>query len=55
LKDHGERAVEFGILTMAVTLPLGVSVGLIAMPVGMIVGLLALTGLSWSFFGRRGG
>ena len=55
LKSHGERAVEFGILTMAVTLPLGVSVGLIAMPVGMIVGLLALVGLSWSFFGRRGG
>jgi len=55
LKDHGERAVEFGILTMAVTLPLGVSVGMISMPVGMIVGLLALVGLSWSFFGRRGG
>ena len=55
LKEHGERAVEFGILTMAVTLPLGISVGLISMPVGMIVGLLALVGLSWSFFGRRGG
>ena len=55
LKDHGERAVEFGILTMAVTLPLGVSVGLISMQIGMIVGLLGLVGLSWSFFGRRGG
>jgi len=55
LKDHGERAVEFGILTMAVTLPLGVSVGVVSMPVGMVIGLLALVGLSWSFFGRRGG
>jgi len=55
LKQHGEKAVEFGILTMAVTLPLGISVGLISMPVGMVVGLLALVGLSWSFFGRRGG
>ena len=55
LKQHGETAVEFGILTMAVTLPLGIAVGLISMPVGMIIGLLALVGLSWSFFGRRGG
>jgi len=55
LKDHGEKAVEFGILTMAVTLPLAISVGLVAMPLGMIVGLLALVGLSWAFFGRRGG
>ena len=55
LKQHGETAVEFGILTMAVTLPLGIAVGLVSMPVGMIIGLLALVGLSWSFFGRRGG
>ena len=55
LKQHGDTAVEFGILTMAVTLPLGISVGLISMPVGMVIGLLALVGLSWSFFGRRGG
>ena len=55
LKQHGETAVEFGILTMAVTLPLGIAVGLVSMPVGMVIGLLALVGLSWSFFGRRGG
>ncbi len=55
LKEHGETAVEFGILTMAVTLPLGIAVGLVSMPVGMVIGLLALVGLSWSFFGRRGG
>jgi len=55
LKEHGGQAMEFGIMTMAVTLPLAISVGLISMALGMVIGLLALVGLSWAFFGRRAG
>ena len=48
-----DRAVEFGMLTMGVTLPLSGAVKLVALEVVMVAGLLALTGLGWAFFGRK--
>lgn len=55
VKDQGGRAAEFGMLAMALVFVLEIPVGIVTMPLGMIVGLLALVGLSWAFFGRRGG
>ncbi len=50
-----DRGIEFGILTIAVTLPLAISQGWVSMVVGGVVGLLAVLGLAWAFYGQRAG
>lgn len=55
MRHTGNRAAEFGMLTMALVFVLEVPVGIVTMPLAMITGLLAIAGLAWAFFGRRGG
>ena len=43
-------AVEFGLLTVAVTLPLGVILGLTSLTFGVIVGMLSILVLGYVFF-----
>ncbi len=50
-----DRGIEFGIMTIAVTLPLAISQGWISMVVGGVVGLLAVLGLAWAYYGQRAG
>ena len=53
--EGSDRGIEFGILTMALTLPLFIDTGFISLVVGAIAGLFAVLGLGWAFWGRRSG
>ncbi len=53
LLNSTDRAIEFGMMTFGVTLPLSAAVKLVALEVVMVAGLMALTGLGWAFFGRK--
>lgn len=55
LMDNSDRGWEFGLLTIAVTLPLLTAVNWVPMGVTMSVALFALLGIGWTFFLRRAG
>ena len=55
LMDQSDRGWEFGILTIAVTLPILTAVNWMPMGVTMSVALFALLGIGWTLFLRRAG
>jgi hypothetical protein len=55
LMEQSDRGWEFGILTVAVTLPILTAVNWMPMGVTMSVALFALLGIGWTFFLRRAG
>jgi hypothetical protein len=55
LMGESDRGWEFGLLTMAVTLPLLTAVNWMPMGVTMTVALFALLGIGWTLFLRRAG
>ena len=55
LMDGSDRGWEFGLLTIAVTLPLLTAANWMPMGVTMSVALFALLGIGWTLFLRRAG
>ena len=55
LMERTDQAWEFGLMTMAVTLPLLTAVNWMPMGVTMSVALFALLGIGWTLFLRRAG
>jgi hypothetical protein len=55
LMGDTDRGWEFGLLTVALTLPLVTAVNWMPMAVTMSVALFAILGIAWTLFLRRAG
>ena len=55
LLDGTDRGWQFGVMTVALTLPMFAAVGWVPMEVTMIVATMAVLGVTWTLWGRRAG
>ncbi len=55
LLDGTDRGWQFGVMTVALTLPMFTAVGWIPLEVTMIIATVAVLGITWTLWGRRAG